>query len=94
MDHAAKDERRRTLNKLNGWQRAWVVIALVWAVPMLLFLWSNMPQSPSRLKKEHDAIIARAKADAPHPAPGEWVPPEPGILAEDFPSHTSSWRTR
>src|SRR5262249_48626008 len=39
---------------LTGWQRAWVLIAVLWAVPVIFFAISLSPDSPARLKERED----------------------------------------
>lgn len=42
------------MNRLNGWQRAWVVLGGVWAVFVGFLAVATLPDSPARLKEQQD----------------------------------------
>ncbi len=51
------------LNKLNGWQRLWVIFTAIWIVTFLVLSFSNMPQKPISLNyipvlSEEEILIA------------------------------------
>jgi hypothetical protein len=39
------------MNKLNGWQRVWIVTALVWAAVVVFFGSITSPDSPARIRE-------------------------------------------
>ena len=53
-DEAIGSRIRKHTNKLNGWQRAWVVTALIWAGVVVLFAGIISPASPERIRKMKD----------------------------------------
>ena len=65
-------EARSQIKKLNGWQRAWVVLAIVWAA--LVLLSGSPPESPSRLKERQKEIPqGNATKHADASGQGYWV---------------------
>jgi hypothetical protein len=45
------------MNKLNGWQRIWVVIAIMWAVPVLIGAILSAPETPHSLRKQQESLM-------------------------------------
>ena len=45
------------MNKLNGWQRAWVIVALLWLAPVLFFAAITAPETPEQLRAEQRALV-------------------------------------
>lgn len=47
-----------SLTPLNGWQRLWVVTAVLWAVPVLVVAWNAWPMSAALSDKEISASLS------------------------------------
>jgi hypothetical protein len=68
---------------LNGWQRLWVVVAVLWALPVLVITWSVWPTSANLSEKEVSASLD-AVPDAMIRA--ELTPAENATLARNSPA--------
>jgi hypothetical protein len=82
------------MQKLNGWQRVWVVLAILWAVPILFVASVHTIRPLHQMKRERDAILAKKAQEIiaekarlasgeettdSHEVNGVWYPP-----AEDW----------
>lgn len=53
------------LNKLNGWQRLWLLCAAIWVIPVVMFTYTAIPKpTPSEILQDRSYINADAATKA------------------------------